>query len=114
MVNYGIAYGLSAFGLADRLEIAQEEAEEYIARYFERFPAVKRYIDETIECAKEDGYVTTLMGRRRPIPELRSGRPQIARPGRAPRGQHADPGHRGRHHQDRDGPRPPRARPRRS
>jgi DNA polymerase I len=77
MVNYGIAYGLSAYGLADRLNIEQEEAGAYIDRYFERFPAVKRYIEETIESAKKDGYVSTLLGRRRPIPELRSGRPQV-------------------------------------
>jgi DNA polymerase-1 len=72
MVNYGIAYGLSAFGLADRLQISREEAAVYILRYFERFPAVKRFIDETIASAERDGFVTTLMGRRRAIPELRS------------------------------------------
>jgi DNA polymerase I len=77
MVNYGIAYGLSAYGLADRLNIEQDEAASYIERYFERFPAVKRYIEETIESAREKGYVETLFGRRRPIPELRSGRPQV-------------------------------------
>jgi DNA polymerase-1 len=77
MVNYGIAYGLSAYGLADRLNIEQEEAGAYIDRYFERFPAVKRYIEETIESARKEGYVSTLLGRRRPIPELRSGRPQV-------------------------------------
>jgi DNA polymerase-1 len=72
MVNYGIAYGLSAFGMADRLQIDQDEAAAYIARYFERFPAVKRFRDETIAHAIEEGYVTTLMGRRRRIPELRA------------------------------------------
>ena len=72
MVNFGIAYGLSAFGLADRLQISREEAAVYIQRYFERFPAVKRFIDETIASAERDGFVTTLMGRRRAIPELRS------------------------------------------
>ncbi len=77
MVNYGIAYGLSAYGLADRLNIEQEEAAAYIERYFERFPKVKAYIDETIAFAREHGYVSTLLGRRRPIPELRSGRPQV-------------------------------------
>jgi DNA polymerase I len=77
MVNYGIAYGLSAYGLADRLNIEQDEAASYIDRYFERFPAVKRYIEETIEFARENGYVETMLGRRRPIPELRSGRPQV-------------------------------------
>ncbi|TMK75425.1 MAG: DNA polymerase I [Actinobacteria bacterium] len=76
MVNYGIAYGLSAFGLADRLQISREEAAVYIQRYFERFPAVKRFIEETIAGAEREGYVTTLMGRRRTIPELRSGQRQ--------------------------------------
>ena len=76
MVNYGIAYGLSAYGLSERLNIDQGEAGAYIDRYFERFPAVQSYIIETVEKAREDGYVTTLLGRRRPIPELRSGRPQ--------------------------------------
>jgi DNA polymerase-1 len=81
MVNYGIAYGLSAYGLADRLNIEQEEAAAYIERYFERFPKVKAYIEETIAFAREHGYVTTLLGRRRPIPELRSGRVQTRNAG---------------------------------
>ena len=72
MVNYGIAYGLSAFGLADRLGIDVKEAGEYIDRYFDRFEGVKRFIDATIEQATEEGHVKTLMGRRRLIPELRS------------------------------------------
>jgi DNA polymerase-1 len=76
MVNYGIAYGLSAFGLADRLQISREEAALYIQRYFERFPAVKAFIDETIATAERDGFVYTLLGRRRAIPELRSGQRQ--------------------------------------
>jgi DNA polymerase-1 len=76
MVNYGIAYGLSPFGLADRLQIEREEAATYIDRYFERFPAVKTFIDETIARAEKEGHVKTLMGRRRNIPELRSGNPQ--------------------------------------
>jgi DNA polymerase-1 len=76
MVNYGIAYGLSAFGLADRLNIERDEAATYIERYFERFPAVKEFIDRTIAEAEQRGFVNTLMGRRRNIPELRSGNPQ--------------------------------------
>jgi DNA polymerase-1 len=76
MVNYGIAYGLSAFGLADRLQIEREEAAEYIDRYFERFPAVRKFIDETIAGAEKEGHVRTLLGRRRNIPELRSGNRQ--------------------------------------
>jgi DNA polymerase I len=72
MVNFGIAYGLSAFGLADRLQISRDEAALYIQRYFERFPAVKAFIDETIAKATTDGFVYTLLGRRRAVPELRS------------------------------------------
>jgi DNA polymerase-1 len=72
MVNYGIVYGLSAFGLADRLQIPQDEAQEFIDRYLERFPAVARFIRETIEKATDEGYVTTLFGRIRRVPELRS------------------------------------------
>jgi DNA polymerase I len=72
MVNYGIVYGLSAYGLADRLQIPQEEAQEFIDRYFERFPKVKEFIETTIERAREEGHVTTLFGRIRRVPELRS------------------------------------------
>jgi DNA polymerase I len=72
MINFGIVYGLSAFGLADRLDIPQEEAAEFIERYQGRFPKVKEFIDTTIERATEEGYVTTLFGRKRRIPELRS------------------------------------------
>jgi DNA polymerase-1 len=77
MVNYGIVYGLSAFGLADRLQIPREEAQEFIDRYLEGFPAVQAFIASTIEQATEDGYVTTLMGRRRQIPELRARNRQV-------------------------------------
>jgi DNA polymerase-1 len=76
MVNYGIVYGLSAFGLADRLQIERDEAQEFIDRYLERFPAVKRFIDETIERATNEGQVSTLFGRFRRVPELRSRNPQ--------------------------------------
>jgi len=76
MVNYGIAYGLSAFGLADRLQISREEAGAYIERYFERFPAIQRWIGETIATAEQEGFVYTLLGRRRAIPELRSSQRQ--------------------------------------
>jgi DNA polymerase-1 len=72
MVNYGIVYGLTDFGLADRLQIPREEAAVFIATYFERFPAVREFIERTIATAIEQGYVTTLLGRRRQIPELRA------------------------------------------
>jgi len=70
MINYGIVYGLSDFGLADRLNIAREEAKAFIDAYLQRFPRVAAFIAETIESAKDQGYVTTLWGRRRQIPEL--------------------------------------------
>jgi DNA polymerase-1 len=72
MINYGIVYGLSDFGLADRLNIARAEAKEFIDAYLERFPRVAAFIAETIERAREEGHVTTLWGRRRQIPELRA------------------------------------------
>jgi DNA polymerase-1 len=72
MVNFGIIYGISAFGLSENLEIPREEAQEYIDTYLARFPMVQDFIERTIERAKEDGYVTTLFGRRRPVPEIRA------------------------------------------
>jgi DNA polymerase-1 len=81
MVNFGIVYGLTGFGLADRLNIPRKEGEEFVARYLERFPAVRAFRDQVVERAQEEGYVTTLMGRRRQIPELRSGNPNTRRLG---------------------------------
>ncbi len=77
MVNFGIPYGISDFRLAREMSIPIEEARRYMARYFERFPKVQQYVHETPERARELGYVTTLMGRRRPIPDLRSRRPSL-------------------------------------
>jgi DNA polymerase I len=81
MINYGIVYGLSAYGMADRLDIPQEEAAEFIERYMAGFPAVKRFIEETIEQGTEHGYVSTLFGRRRQVPELRSRRWDLRKQG---------------------------------
>jgi DNA polymerase-1 len=81
MVNFGIVYGLTGFGLADRLNIPRKEGEEFVARYLERFPAVRAFRERIVEQAQEEGYVTTLMGRRRPIPELRSANPNTRRLG---------------------------------
>jgi DNA polymerase I len=81
MVNFGIVYGLTGFGLADRLNIPRKEGEEFVARYLERFPAVRAFRERVVERAQEEGYVTTLMGRRRSIPELRSGNPNTRRLG---------------------------------
>jgi DNA polymerase-1 len=72
MVNFGIIYGISAFGLSENLEIPREEAQEYIDTYLARFPMVQDFIERTIEQAARDGYVTTLFGRRRPVPEIRA------------------------------------------
>jgi DNA polymerase-1 len=77
MINYGIVYGLSDFGLADRLNIPREEAKEFIDAYLERFPRVAAFIAETVEAAKDEGYVKTLWGRRRQIPELRARNYQV-------------------------------------
>lgn len=71
-VNFGIMYGIGPFGLSTRLEISQTEAKEIIARYFERFPLVKQYINDTISTARDRGYVETLLGRRRYLPDLNS------------------------------------------
>jgi DNA polymerase-1 len=71
-VNFGIIYGLSAFGLANQLGIAAAEAQQTIDTYFERYRGVRRFIDETIAEAKRDGFVRTLLGRRRYLPDLRS------------------------------------------
>jgi DNA polymerase-1 len=70
MVSYGLAYGMQAFGLAQRLNIAVDEAAQILHAYFEAFPAVKEYMDRTVAEARERGYTETLFGRRRPIPEL--------------------------------------------
>src|SRR6266566_2109715 len=72
MKNFGIVYGISAFGLSENLEIPREEAQAYIDAYLARFPHVQDFIQRTIEQAREDGYTTSLLGRRRPVPELRA------------------------------------------
>ncbi len=71
-VNFGIVYGISNFGLSHNINISQKKADEYIKRYFERFPDVKNYLDGLVEQAKSRGYAVTMYGRRRTIPELNS------------------------------------------
>jgi len=71
-VNFGIVYGISDFGLAQNLNIPQKEAKRFIESYFEKFPGVKRYMDEIVKQARERGYVTTLMNRRRYLPDIHS------------------------------------------
>lgn len=72
MVSYGLAYGMEAYGLSQRLGIEVDEAAEILESYFAAFPAVKSYMDRTVAEARQRGYTETLFGRRRPIPELRS------------------------------------------
>ncbi len=73
MVNFGIIYGISAFGLSQRLDIPRKEAAEIIDSYFEQFPSIKTYMDEVVNHAREMGYVETIMGRRRYLPDITSG-----------------------------------------
>ena len=72
-VNFGIVYGISAFGLAKDLGIGRKEAQDYIDSYFETYPKIKAFLDKTVADAREKGYIVTLFGRIRPIPELSSG-----------------------------------------
>jgi len=71
-INFGIIYGMGAYGLASRLDISQSEAEDFIEEYFQKYPGVKAYIDQTIADARKKGYVTTLLGRRRKLPDILS------------------------------------------
>lgn len=73
-VNFGIVYGISAFSLSEDLGVTRAEADDYIKSYFRTYPGIERYLSETVERAKKEGYVTTLSGRRRSIPELTSGK----------------------------------------
>ncbi|HEV7757853.1 MAG TPA: DNA polymerase, partial [Acidimicrobiales bacterium] len=81
MVSYGLAYGMEAYGLSQRLSIAVDEAAQILDAYFIAFPAVRAYMDQTVAQARERGYTETLFGRRRPIPELSSSNFRIRQAG---------------------------------
>ena len=81
MVNFGVAYGMSDFGLADRLRIPREEAHQFIADYFAAYEGIRRYIVEMKILARDQGYVSTLLGRRRYIPELSARNPSLRQAG---------------------------------
>ena len=98
-VNFGIMYGISAFGLAQQLGIDREQAGAYIHRYFERMPRVRNFIEATVADARTHGFVATVFGRRRPIPELRSSDFNYPLAGRASGGELGHPGECGRYHQ---------------
>lgn len=74
-VNFGIVYGISAFGLAKNVGISNADAQRFIDQYFELYPKVKVWIEETLEHARKDGYVTTVLNRRRYVPEINSSDP---------------------------------------
>lgn len=76
-INFGIIYGISAFGLANQLSIERSEAGDYIKRYFERFPGIRDYMDSTKAFARENGYVETIFGRRAHYPEIKSSNPSV-------------------------------------
>ena len=76
-INFGIIYGISAFGLANQLSIGREEAGAYIKKYFERFPGIRDYMEETKIFCREHGYVTTLLGRKMHYPEIRAKNPSL-------------------------------------
>jgi len=80
-VNFGVLYGMGAYGLSWRAKIPQWQAKDFIDKYFKQFSGVKKYIDQTLKFAKEEGYVETLFGRRRYIPELKSGNFQLRNAG---------------------------------
>src|SRR5208282_4156466 len=72
VVNFGIVYGMSAYGLSEALSISPKEAAVYIENYFKKHAGVKRFMEHTIQTARQNGYVTTLLGRIRPLPEITS------------------------------------------
>ena len=76
-INFGIIYGISAFGLANQLGIQRDEAGAYIKKYFERFPGIRAYMDETREICREHGYVKTLFGRKCHYPDIKASNPSI-------------------------------------
>ena len=76
-INFGIIYGISAFGLANQLGIPRDEAGAYIRKYFERFPGIRDYMDSTKAFCRQHGYVLTLFGRKVHYPEIRAGNPSL-------------------------------------
>ena len=103
-INFGIIYGISAFGLANQLGIAREEAGAYIKKYFERFPGIRDYMEETKAFAKQHGYVLTLFGRKCHYPDITQFQRLDPRLQRARRDQRAAAGLRRRHHPPRHDP----------
>jgi DNA polymerase-1 len=82
MINFGLAYGMNAFGLASRLGIAPDEAQEHIDAYFSQFSGIREYLDKQVARAAAEGFTETLLGRRRYIPELQAANPRVRDLGR--------------------------------
>ena len=82
MVNYGLAYGMNAWGLAQRLDIAPDEAQEIMDAYFASFPGIREYLDRQVGHATVEGFTETILGRRRYIPELQAANPRVRDLGR--------------------------------
>ncbi len=76
-INFGIIYGISAFGLANQLGIPRDEAAAYIRKYFERFPGIRAFMDQSKEACRRNGYVTTLFGRKCHYPDITASNPSI-------------------------------------
>jgi DNA polymerase-1 len=72
VANFGIIYGISSFGLSQRLNISRTEAKDFIDGYFRSYPSIKVYMDQSIQLARDQGFVTTIMGRRRYLPDIHS------------------------------------------
>ena len=102
-INFGVIYGISGFGLARNLRIPRDQAQGFIDRYFERFPGIRAYMDDTVEFAKREGFVQTLFGRKIHTPEINRQRPP-RRVRQTCRDQRPDPGHSRRRDPPRDDP----------
>ena len=102
-VNFGIVYGISDFSLAQDIGVSRKEAAAFIRSYLDSYPGVENYMETIKETAREQGYVTTLFGRRRALPDMRQQKLQRPLGHRADRDEHAHSGHGCGHHQDRDG-----------
>ena len=112
-VNFGVLYGMGPMRLSRELSIPMAEARRFIDQYFAKMPAVKGYLEGSLEKARRDGFVSTVLGRRRYLPGLGSEDARDAQLGRTCGGEHADPGFGRRPDQARDD-RPPRSARRRS
>ena len=98
-INFGLIYGMSAFGLARQLGIDRGAAQRYVDLYFQRYPGVRRYMEQTREAARVQGYVETVAGRRLYLQDIRARNPQLRQAAERSGNQCADAGHRRRHHQ---------------